>query len=158
MPWALQVFTRIWKFTAWNKSYFSGMSITENKFTSFVYPIDLQQGHTVHALIIHVLFVQATAHFNHQMRKLRLSYGAVVSTHYLIVFFLLLAVYRRILHCIGEMRRKHGWCNQHHSNSTVNCWVYRFYLSSLLKSVLSQACEVVHISSFECVLVPFPIL
>jgi len=121
MPWALQVFTRIWKFTAWNKSYFSGMSITENKFTSFVYPLDLNLATEVTLFLHSLLFVQATARFNRQMRKLTLSYGAVVSTHYLIVFFLLLVVYWRILHRIGEMRRKHGWCNQHHSNSTVNC-------------------------------------
>jgi len=121
------------------------------------WPPNSYWGHTVPVLIIHVLFVQATARFNRQMRKLRLSYGAVVSTHYLIVFFLLLAVYQTILHCIGEMRRKHGWCNQHHSNSIVVyvCW---FHFFSLLKSVISQACEVVHISSFGCILVPFPIL
>ena len=70
-------------------------------------------------LLVHLLLMQATAHFNHQMRKLMLSYGTVVSAHYLIVFSLLLAVYRRIFHCIAAMRKKHGWCSQQHSNSTV---------------------------------------
>jgi len=42
------------------------------------------------------------------MMKIALTYGAVVSAHYLVVFVLLLAVYWRILHYIGEMRKKHG--------------------------------------------------
>jgi len=81
------------------------------------WPPNSYWGHTVPVLIIHVLFVQATARFNHQMRKLMLSYGAVVSAHYLIVFFLLLVVYQRILCCIGEMRRKHGWSSSYKFHS-----------------------------------------
>lgn len=59
-------------------------------------------------IIILLLFTQPTACFLYQMMKIALTYGAVVSAHYLVVFVLLLAVYWRILHYIGEMRKKHG--------------------------------------------------
>jgi len=54
MPWALQVFTRIWKFTAWNKSYFLGMSITEKQIHFICvppWPPNSYWSHTVPVLI-----------------------------------------------------------------------------------------------------------
>lgn len=56
-------------------------------------------------------YFQPTMHYNYNLKKLVLSYAAIVCAHYLVVFLLLLCIYHKILKHIKKLKRVHSMWN-----------------------------------------------